>query len=137
MGFHKHLLSFNFMPRGPAVFVVACLILAAGSTTESWAGSDEASLKTEGPLSHLSLEQLGNTEVTTVSKEPTRIIRTPAAIYVLTQEDIRRSGATSIPEVLRLVPGVEGAFLAVAAGVGESGFYAKRFPLLRFQTSWR
>jgi len=28
-------------------------------------------------------------------------------------------------------------FLAVAAGVGESGFYAKRFPLLRFQTSWR
>jgi len=35
------------------------------------------------------------------------IIRTPTAIYVLTQEDIRRSGATSIPEVLRRVPGVE------------------------------
>ena len=32
---------------------------------------------------------------------------------------------------------LKGAFLAVAAGVGESGFYAKRFPLLRFQTSWR
>jgi outer membrane cobalamin receptor len=32
---------------------------------------------------------------------------TPAAIYVLTQEDIRRSGATTIPELLRLVPGVE------------------------------
>ncbi len=33
--------------------------------------------------------------------------QTPAAIYVLTQEDIRRSGATTIPELLRLVPGVE------------------------------
>lgn len=33
--------------------------------------------------------------------------RTPAAIYVLTQDDIRRSGATSIPELLRMVPGVE------------------------------
>jgi iron complex outermembrane recepter protein len=33
--------------------------------------------------------------------------KTPAAIYVITQEDIRRSGATSIPEALRLAPGVE------------------------------
>src|SRR5882757_6803682 len=58
-------------------------------------------------LKHLSLEQLGNVEVTTASKEPEQIWRTPAAIYVITQEDIRRSGATSIPEVLRLAPGVE------------------------------
>jgi iron complex outermembrane receptor protein len=53
------------------------------------------------------LEQLGNVEVTTASKEPEQVWRTPAAVYVLTQEDIRRSGATSVPEVLRLVPGVE------------------------------
>ncbi len=58
-------------------------------------------------LKELSLEQLGNVKVTTASKEPEKVWRTPAAIYVLTQEDIRRSGATSIPEVLRLVPGVE------------------------------
>jgi len=55
----------------------------------------------------LSLEQLGNVEVTTVSKEPEQIWKTPAAIFVLTQEDIRRLGATSIPEALRLVPGVD------------------------------
>jgi iron complex outermembrane receptor protein len=55
----------------------------------------------------MSLEQLGSLEVTTASKEPEQVWKTPAAIYVLTQEDIRRSGATSIPEVLRLVPGVE------------------------------
>ena len=60
-----------------------------------------------GRLTHLSLEQLGNTEVTSVSKEPVKITLTPAAIYVITQEDIRRSGASSLPELLRLVPGVE------------------------------
>src|SRR5882757_2494027 len=58
-------------------------------------------------LKQLSLEQLGNVEVTTTSKEPEHVWRTPAAIYVITQEDIRRSAATSIPEVLRLAPGLE------------------------------
>jgi len=60
-----------------------------------------------GSLKKLSLEELGNLEVTTASKEPEQVWQTPAAIYVITQEDIRRSGATSIPEVLRLAPGVE------------------------------
>jgi iron complex outermembrane recepter protein len=59
------------------------------------------------PLKQLSLGQLGNVEVTTVSKEPEQVWNTPAAIYVLTSEDIRRSGATTIPDALRLVPGVE------------------------------
>src|ERR1700679_341544 len=51
-------------------------------------------------LTRLNLEQLGNVEVTTASKEPEQVWQTPAAIYVISQEDIRRSGATSIPEVL-------------------------------------
>ena len=76
-----------------------------------------------GSLKQLSLEQLGNLEVTTVSKEPGEIQRTAAAIYVLTQEDIRRSGATSIPEVLRLVPGVEVAQIDSSTwAVGIRGF---------------
>ncbi|MGH9757091.1 MAG: TonB-dependent receptor plug domain-containing protein [Candidatus Acidiferrales bacterium] len=58
-------------------------------------------------LKQLSLAELGNVEVTTVSKEPEEVRKTPAAIFVLTQDDIRRSGATSIPEALRLIPGVE------------------------------
>ena len=58
-------------------------------------------------LAQMSLEQLGNVEVTTASKEPEEVWKTPAAICVITQEDIRRSGATSIPEALRLAPGVE------------------------------
>ncbi len=58
-------------------------------------------------LSQLSLQQLGDVEVRTVTKEPEQVWNTAAAVYVLTQEDIRRSGATTIPDVLRLVPGVE------------------------------
>src|SRR6266403_1475146 len=61
----------------------------------------------ERRLTQLSLEQLGNTEVTTVSKQPVKITRTPAAIYGPAEEDFRRSGGTSIPEAVRLVPGVE------------------------------
>lgn len=58
-------------------------------------------------LKQLSLEQLSQIEVTTPSKEPTKVSQTAAAIFVITGEDIRRSGATSIPEALRLAPGVE------------------------------
>ncbi|MGH9791507.1 MAG: TonB-dependent receptor plug domain-containing protein [Candidatus Acidiferrales bacterium] len=57
-------------------------------------------------LTQMSLEDLAKIEVTTASKRPEEIWRTPAAIHVITQEDIRRSGATSLPEVLRLAPGV-------------------------------
>ncbi|MGH9345174.1 MAG: TonB-dependent receptor plug domain-containing protein [Terriglobia bacterium] len=50
---------------------------------------------------------MGNVKVTSVSKEPEEVWQTPAAIDVITQDDIRRSGATTLPDVLRLVPGVE------------------------------
>jgi iron complex outermembrane receptor protein len=59
------------------------------------------------PLRELSLEQLGSLEVTTVAKQPSEVWRTAAAITVLTQDDIRRSGATTLPEMLRLVGGVQ------------------------------
>ncbi|HEY2469502.1 MAG TPA: TonB-dependent receptor [Terracidiphilus sp.] len=58
-------------------------------------------------LNNLSMEQLGNIEVISVSKEPEQVWHTPAAVFVISKEDIRRSGATSIPEALRLAPGVE------------------------------
>lgn len=55
----------------------------------------------------MTLEELSQIDVTTPSKEPEKAFQTPAAIYVITGEDIKRSGATSIPEALRLAPGVE------------------------------
>src|SRR6266568_1259231 len=87
--------------RCAAAKIAVCLLLLVGL-----AKGDQADQAPEGRLKRLSLEQLGNIEVTTASKEPVKVLRTPAAIYVITQEDIRRSGATSIPEVLRLAPGV-------------------------------
>ncbi len=84
-----------------------CLLVAAALVNAGFAESSETTPDGKPRLTRLSLEQLGNTEVTTVSKEPVKVNRTPAAIYVITQEDIRHSGATSIPEVLRMAPGVE------------------------------
>ena len=55
----------------------------------------------------MSLQQLINIQVTSVSKKETDLFTAPAAIYVITQEDIRRSGMTSIPELLRMVPGLD------------------------------
>ena len=58
-------------------------------------------------LKNLNLEQLGEVEVTTYSKTPSELWSTPAAVYVITSEQIRRSGATNIADALRLAPGVE------------------------------
>src|SRR3954464_12677452 len=55
-------------------------------------------------LADLSLEQLTNVEVTSVSRHAEPLADAPASIYVISAEDIRRSGATSIPEVLRMAP---------------------------------
>ena len=77
-------------------------------------------------LKRLSLEELSQLEITTVSKEPSRAFRTPAAIYVMTQEDIRRSGATSIPDILRLIPGVNVAQIDSGKwAVGVRGFQGR------------
>ncbi|MBL0318240.1 MAG: TonB-dependent receptor [Alphaproteobacteria bacterium] len=53
------------------------------------------------------LKALKNTKVTSVSKQPEDPFEAAAAIYVITREDIKRSGATSIPEILRGVPGLD------------------------------
>src|SRR5467141_1900814 len=94
----------KFRMRLVAANFLAFVLSSVGPMQQSWASVPQSS---DDDLKQLSLEQLANVEVTTASKEPVTISRTPAAIYVLTSEDIRRSGATSIPEALRLVPGVE------------------------------
>jgi iron complex outermembrane receptor protein len=53
-----------------------------------------------------SLEELKNVEILSASKKPEMLSDVAGAVYVITREDIRRSGATSIPEALRLAPGV-------------------------------
>jgi iron complex outermembrane recepter protein len=85
----------------------SCWLLLAALASASWADRALADQDSAAPLKQMSLAELGNVEVTTASKEPEEVWKTPAAVYVITQEDIRRSGANNLPDVLRLAPGVE------------------------------
>jgi iron complex outermembrane receptor protein len=78
-------------------------------TLSGLSAASAAAQRTVGPvdLSHTSIEDLMNIEITSASRKEQRVADVPAAISVLTQDDIRRSGMTTIPELLRLVPGVQ------------------------------
>lgn len=82
----------------------------------------------------MSIEDLMNIEVTTVSRKAQRLTDTAAAAYVITADDIQRSGSTSIPEALRMVPGLEvarisGSRWAVTAR-GFNGRFANKLLVL-------
>jgi iron complex outermembrane receptor protein len=86
---------------------LAFLLSLIAPLQNGWAQAVDSGQTVPGNLKQLSLAELGDIQVTTVSKQPQQVQRTPAAIFVITHEDIRRSGATSLPEALRLAPGVE------------------------------
>lgn len=83
--------------------LVSCPFLLADSPGVSQTEDQQ----TSETLKKLTLEQLSNIEITTTTKAPENAFTTPAAVYVITNEDIQRSGVTSLPEALRLAPGVE------------------------------
>ncbi len=97
------------VPRPLRVLVVAgttCAVVMSPAT-DGWPDDAGQSRAGSTDLTELSLEALMDIEVTSVSKKTEKLSEAAAAIYVVTQEDIRRSGATSIPEALRMVPGLE------------------------------
>ncbi len=67
----------------------------------------EDAVQTEPSLVDFSLEQLADIVVTSVSRRETRLAEAPASIYVIGAADIRRAGATSLPEALRLAPNLQ------------------------------
>jgi iron complex outermembrane receptor protein len=71
------------------------------------AGQSIATNPTIEQLRGLSIEDLGRIEITSVSRRPEPLSDAAASVYVITAEDIRRSGAISLPEVLRLAPNLE------------------------------
>ena len=76
-----------------------------------------------GNLADLSLEELGNIVVTTVSKRAERLSDAAAAVYVITAEDIRRSGVRSLAEALRLAPNLQVAQVsAYGYAISARGF---------------
>ncbi len=77
----------------------------AASARESLSKSDEEEPQQAEELGNLSLRDLLAVEVSSASRKLEPLSRTAAAIFVVSQEDIRRIVATSIPEALRIVPG--------------------------------
>jgi iron complex outermembrane receptor protein len=84
---------------------VACLALQGAA----WAAADLqlAAARTPASLSRLSIEELAEIEVSSVSKRPERLADAAASVFVITADDIRRSGASTLPEILRLAPNVQ------------------------------
>jgi iron complex outermembrane receptor protein len=58
-------------------------------------------------LADMSLEELANIQITSVSKRPESLADAPASVFVITAEDIRRSGAVTLPEAMRLAPNLQ------------------------------
>jgi iron complex outermembrane receptor protein len=90
----------------PRAFSIATICAAAPLAVLIAPNAEAASNIEASELVNLSLEELSNVSVTSVSKRPEKETEAAAAIYVITQEDIRRSGATAIPELLRMAPGL-------------------------------
>jgi iron complex outermembrane receptor protein len=67
----------------------------------------DTSSDSTGELKRLSLEELMDIQVTSVARHPEPLLQAAASIQVITREDIRRSGATSIPEALRLADNLD------------------------------
>lgn len=89
---------------------ILAVLFAARSAAAAQPGSQQTQVAdndSQENLKQMSLEQLGQLEVTTFNKTPTPLHDTPAALYVITSEEILRSGVTTIPDALRLAPGVE------------------------------
>ena len=99
----------------PAALALALSLQAAPGLAQSGGGTAE--------LKRLSLEDLGKIEITSVTKQAEALSDAPAAIYVITNEDIRRSGLRSIPEILRLAPNLQVAqSTANAYAISARGF---------------
>jgi len=108
--------------------VLASLGMAVLSAVPAWAQEQPAD------LTKVNIEDLMNIEVTSVSKKEQKLSRTAAAIFVITPEDVRRSGATNIPDLLRMVPGLQvaqinGSTWAITAR-GFDGQYSNKLLVL-------
>ncbi len=108
-------------------------LLCTCASTPVYASNPEPDIN-PSDLLNLSLEQLSNVEVTSVSKKREKASEAAAAIYVISSDDIRRSGATSIPELLRGVPGLSvaqsGSHSWAISSRGFTGQFANKLLVL-------
>ena len=138
MSRHKSAISVRILPARIGGLLVLSLTFLAGEVFgQSSQPTPQSSLQTAGQrdLSQVSLEDLMNIEVTSVSKKEQKMSQAAAAIFVITQEDIRRSGAANIPDLLRMVPGLDVSQInvntwAVSARGFNNQFVAKLLVLI-------
>lgn len=106
----------------PRFTTFICTLLATVAAVANAQGQGTAS-----ELGDLSIEELMNESITSVAKKEQRIADAPAAVYVLTAEDILRAGHANIPEALRMVPGLSVARLDSHAWVITSRGFAAQY----------
>ena len=90
----------------PLVRTLISIVLTIAAQSGAIAARNSVDGAADPDFFDLSLEQLMDVVVTSVSKREQLLSNTAAAVHVITAEDIRRSGATNLPEALRLAPGV-------------------------------
>src|SRR5689334_2433548 len=100
------------MPRLTAMCALAAVLLEFLNFPAVAAG-DAGEGQT---LADFSIEQLGDLTVHSVTRQATRLADAPAAIYLISGDDIRRSGAATLPEALRLAPNLQ------VASTGGQGY---------------
>lgn len=110
-----------------ALVFVSSVFLASESRADSNA-------EAHANLGDLSIEELMDITVTSVSRGKQSVSDSPAAIFVITAEDIRRLGANSLPEILRIAPGmdvsrIDSSRWAISAR-GFNGFFANKLLVL-------
>src|SRR5579885_2316127 len=96
--------KFNFVASSGRILLLGMLMVSQAANVSA---SGAAGPQNVPDYASMSLEDLMNQPVTSVTKHTQKVGDSAAAIFVITQEDISRSGATSIPDALRMVPGVE------------------------------
>jgi iron complex outermembrane receptor protein len=103
--------------------LTALLLCAIANSALAQASAQVAS--DVSALKKLAFEELFNLEITTVSRRPERLVDAASAIQVITSEEIRRAGATSLPEALRLVSNLQVAQISSSQwAISARGFNA-------------
>ncbi len=118
------------------VGILAAAVVAVMSASGPAGANTVAEATTAADLSALSIEELANVEITSVSRRPEPLSQAPAAVFVITNDDVERSGAVSLPDALRLAPNLQVArvdsaeYAITARGFNHPGGTANKLQVL-------
>ena len=118
----------SYVSRGPLVrakrvLAAALAVMFVTANVNATTGGNGTGKQHMPDVTTLSVEDLMNMQVTSVSKRTQKVADAAAAIFVITADDIARSGARSIPELLRMVPGLQVARIDQNKwAIGSRGF---------------